>query len=87
MEIGNLESQVQKDIDRIGNFDDDNVYETLREIYSDSESHDGIFVLTTNASLLAKEPLAPGEAKEIVALFPARSFMVPLFRESAEVDE
>ena len=47
MEIQNLESEVERDINKIGYCNDDgNAYQTLSEIYIDSESDDGIFVLT-----------------------------------------
>ena len=45
----------------------------------------GAVVSIINALFAPKEPDAPGDAKVRVALFPAASFIVPLFNASAEV--
>ena len=46
----------------------------------------GAVVSIINALFAPKEPDAPGDAKVRVALFPAASYIVPLFNDSAEVD-
>ena len=46
----------------------------------------GAVVSMISALFAPKEPDAPGDDRVRVALFPAASFIVPLFKESAEVD-
>ena len=46
----------------------------------------GAVVSISSALFAPKEPESPGVDNVRVALFPAASFIVPLFNESAEVD-
>ena len=57
-----------------------------RQVVEDAVVNDiGAFVSMIRALFAPKEPDAPGDAKVRVALFPAASFIVPLFNASAEV--